>query len=66
MTNGNYLTWADMLKKIPAMNEIELFACLNYELSTSKRKIAITTLHQRYCRLRDRRERVSVLMGDLL
>jgi len=57
----NYLN-----NQLHTLTEAELRSMLNYELSTKKRKVYLERLHQRYCKLRDIRERQEIFAGGML
>lgn len=60
------LTWAVLTETVGDMDETTVKAWLLYEVSTHKRASYITRLHQRYCKLRDAREREELLQGKLI
>jgi len=60
------MSWKEMTSALNTMNEETVRAYLNHENSTHKRASYLTRLHQRYCTLRDDREREAVLKGELL
>jgi hypothetical protein len=60
------MTWEELVAALATMDENTTKAYLNHEISTHKRKSYITRMHQRYCKVRDERERVAVLGGQLL
>jgi len=43
------------------MTEEQVYALLTQELQTEKRSSHLQRLHQRYCALRDARERVEIM-----
>jgi hypothetical protein len=43
------------------MSEDEVFAMLTYESLNDRRSSILQRLHQRYCALRDARERVEIM-----
>lgn len=55
------LSWRALNDQLPTLTEEEVFAMLTDELNTEKRSSILQRLHQRYCALRDARERVEVL-----
>jgi hypothetical protein len=55
------LSWRALNDQLPKLSEDEVFAMLTAELNTEKRSSILQRLHQRYCALRDARERVEVL-----
>lgn len=59
-------SWKETLTKSREMTEQELLTSINYEVSTYKRRDVLRRLHQRYNKLRCRREREELLSGGLL
>jgi hypothetical protein len=55
------LSWRALNDQLPTLTEEEVFAMLTDELNNEKRSSILQRLHQRYCALRDARERVEVL-----
>lgn len=55
------LSWRALNDQLPMLTEEEVFAMLTDELLHEKRSSILQRLHQRYCALRDARERVEVL-----
>ena len=55
------LSWRALNDQLPTLTEEEVFAMLTDELLHEKRSSILHRLHQRYCALRDARERVEVL-----
>ena len=55
------LSWRALNDQLPTLTEDEVFAMLTDELLHEKRSSILQRLHQRYCALRDARERVEVL-----
>lgn len=55
------LSWRALNDQLPTLTEDEVFAMLTAELLHEKRSSILQRLHQRYCALRDARERVEVL-----
>jgi len=55
------LSWRALNDQLPKLSEDEVFAMLTDELLHEKRSSILQRLHQRYCALRDARERVEVL-----
>ena len=47
--------------KIATLSEDEVFALLTHEQLNERRSSILERLHQRYCALRDARERVEIL-----
>ena len=60
------MTWVELTSALNTMDEQTVRAYLNHENSTHKRKSYLTRLHQRFCTLRDEREREEILKGALL
>lgn len=60
------MTWEQLMADISKMKEEELKALINYELSTTRRKSFIERMHQRYSKLRAKRERDNLFNGGLL
>ena len=61
-----FTSWKDMQERLTKLSEEELKGFINYEASTYRRKSIIFRLHQRYSKLRARRERDSIVKGELL
>lgn len=55
------LTQAQLIDKLSSMNEEEVIALLEIERTVHKRVYALARLHQRYCTLRNTRERLELL-----
>ena len=55
------LSWRALNDQLPTLTEEEVLAMLTDELLHEKRSSILQRLHQRYCALRDARERVEVL-----
>lgn len=55
------LSWRALNNQLPALSEAEVFAMLTDELANEKRSSVLQRLHQRYCALRDARERVEIM-----
>ena len=55
------LSWRALNDQLPALSEDQVFAMLTHELLHEKRRSILQRLHQRYCALRDARERVEIL-----
>lgn len=55
------LSWRALNDQLPMLTEEEVFAMLTDELLHEKRSSILQRLHQRYCALRDARERVEIL-----
>jgi len=65
MENEN-LQWKYLTVQLEAMSENDLKTHINYEASVHKRRSYLRRLHQRYCALRDKREREQLIRGELL
>ena len=59
------LSWRTLNDKIATLSEEEVFALLTEEQLNERRSSHLQRLHQRYCALRDARERVEVMSGAL-
>lgn len=55
------VNWAEMNKRLSALTEKQVWVLLQTELDTYRRASYLTRLHQRYCALRDARERKELL-----
>lgn len=55
------LSWRTLNNQLPSLTEDEILAMLNAERSTERRVSILQRLHQRYCALRDARERLEIL-----
>lgn len=55
------LSWRALNDKLPMLTELEVRELLDSERSTNRRASHLLRLHQRYCALRDAREREEVL-----
>lgn len=55
------LSWRALNDQIPSLSEADVLAMLNQERSAERRAAFLQRLHQRYCALRDARERREVL-----
>ncbi len=62
MTKLNWLTLNERLSKL---TEKQVWTLLQTELETYRRSSYLTRLHQRYCALRDARERDEILAKAL-
>jgi hypothetical protein len=54
-------SWRWVNENLSALPEDEVLAMLNEERAVHKRVTFLERLHQRYCALRDARERVEIL-----
>ena len=59
------LSWRTLNDKISTLSEEEVFAMLTEEQLTERRSSHLQRLHQRYCALRDARERVEIMSGAI-
>lgn len=59
-------SWKEMMKQLPTLTESELATEINTEVSTYRRKAIIERLHQRYAKLRNKREREALVAGETL
>jgi hypothetical protein len=66
MENNGSMNWKDLNARLGDMTEAELLGFLNHEVCTSQRATHIVRLHQRYCKLRDAREREEALAGNMV
>jgi hypothetical protein len=55
------LSWRALNDKIASLSEDEIFAMLTHETLNERRSSHLQRLHQRYCALRDARERLEVM-----
>jgi hypothetical protein len=54
-------SWRALNDQLPSLSEDEVFALLTHETLHERRSSHLLRLHQRYCALRDARERVDIL-----
>ena len=56
-------SWGDFVTKVPKLTEAECKLCLAIEVANAgkKRRQWVERLHQRYCRLRTKRERAELI-----
>lgn len=59
-------SWREMLDMIGNMDEEQLRAAINHEVSTYCRKTIIERLHMRFERLRSLRERAALVRKEML
>ena len=57
------LSWRRLNDTLPSLSEDEVFALLTEEQLNERRVSHLQRLHQRYCTLRDARERMEILAG---
>jgi hypothetical protein len=55
------LNWRELNKNLPDMSEDTVLKALEEELEGRKRSAILIRLHQRYCTLRQSRERLAIL-----
>jgi hypothetical protein len=55
------LNWRSLNDQLPTMTEEEVFALLTHESLNERRSSILQRLHQRYCALRDARERIEIM-----
>jgi hypothetical protein len=55
------LSWRSLNDKIASLSEDEVFALLTHESLHERRSSMLQRLHQRYCALRDARERIEIM-----
>lgn len=55
------LSWRALNDQIAGLTETQILEMLNAERSTERRMSHLQRLHQRYCALRDARERLEIL-----
>jgi len=55
------ISWRALNDKLAALSEDEVFAMLTEEQLNERRSSHLQRLHQRYCALRDARERIEIM-----
>ena len=55
------LSWRSLNDQLPTLTEEEVFALLTHESMNERRSSILERLHQRYCALRDARERIEIM-----
>jgi hypothetical protein len=55
------LSWRALNEQLPTLTEQEVWDMLTEERSTHRRANYLQRLHQRYCAMRDSRERLEIL-----
>jgi hypothetical protein len=55
------LSWRALNDRLATLSEDEVFALLTEEQLTERRSSHLLRLHQRYCALRDARERLEIM-----
>lgn len=59
------ISWRALNDKLASLSEEEVFAMLTEEQLTERRSSHLQRLHQRYCALRDARERIEIMSGAI-
>lgn len=59
------LSWRALNDKLPSLTEDEVMTLLNQERAVDRRVAFLQRLHQRYCALRDARERREILQDAI-
>ena len=59
-------SWATLNKDVGKLREDQIKSLINYEVSTKRRPVMIDRLHQRFAKLRSKRERLELKAGGLL
>jgi len=54
-------SWRALNDQLPSLSEDEVFALLTQETLNERRSSHLQRLHQRYCALRDARERLEIM-----
>ena len=57
------ISWRALNDKLASLTEEEVFAMLTQEQLHERRASHLQRLHQRYCALRDARERIEIMSG---
>jgi hypothetical protein len=57
------ISWRALNDRLPLLSEDEVFALLTEEQLHERRASHLQRLHQRYCALRDARERIEIMSG---
>lgn len=55
------LSWRALNEQLPTLTEQEVWDMLTVERSTYRRANYLQRLHQRFCAMRDSRERIEIL-----
>ena len=58
-------SWRALNDQLPSLSEDEVFALLTHETLHERRSSHLQRLHQRYCALRDARERIEIMSGAI-
>lgn len=59
------ISWRALNDKLASLTEEEVFAMLTQEQLHERRASHLQRLHQRYCALRDARERIEIMSGAM-
>lgn len=59
-------SWRQLISELGSLDEESLRESINFEVSTYKRKSVLSRLHQRYTKLRAKRERQLLIDGEML
>lgn len=59
------ISWRALNDKLASLSEDEVFAMLTQEQLHERRASHLQRLHQRYCALRDARERIEIMSGAI-
>ena len=59
-------SWRQLIAELGSLDEESLRESINLEVSTYKRKSVLSRLHQRYTKLRAKRERQLLIDGEML
>jgi hypothetical protein len=59
------ISWRALNDKLASLTEEEVFAMLTQEQLHERRASHLQRLHQRYCALRDARERIEIMSGAI-
>ncbi len=59
------MDWTTLNQRLSKLTEKQVWTLLQTELETYRRSSYLTRLHQRYCALRDAREREEILAKAL-
>ena len=59
------ISWRRLNDQLPSLTEDEVFALLTQEQLHERRASHLQRLHQRYCALRDARERIEIMSGAI-
>ncbi len=66
MNSEVFKSWNQFVAEINFMDEDTLKNAINFELANGGSKSIITRLHQRYCKLRNKREREELFANQNL